>query len=258
MGVLGLLLGAAAWMVWQQCLEAEILRVELLNRHDQQRERSHLEAENERGRASEIPAEQLAALRNDHIALQRLRADVEAAKARTEKTKSAVTSRAAETAKAKAAEPWITEEMLPVAMWKNAGSATPLATLETILWAAAGGDVDLLARHLNLSGEARVKAGELFAQLPETIRRQFTSPEQMIAILTARDVPLGSASLRDIQIKNGNDVMLVAQLVGADKKSKFAHFSLRQEDNTWKVVVPVAVVEKYTQLLKASLTGTVK
>ena len=251
MGVLGLILGTGGLVVWQQRQAADGLRAELASRRDQQRERARLEAENERGRANEISAEHLAALRNDHEALQRLRAEVEAAKARTEQAKVTVSSQAAGSGAPKPYEPSITKEMVPLEMWRNAGSATPLATLETVLWAAAGGDVELLARNLSLPGDTRAKVLELLAQVPASLREQFTSPEQVIAFFTAKEVPLGSARLIDPETKSDTAVTLVAQLTGPDKKTKTAFFFLRQEGEVWKVIVPMPVVEKYAALLKA-------
>lgn len=250
-GVLGLILCTGGFVGWQQRQAAESLQAELANRRDQQRERARLEAENERERANEIAADQLAALRNDRVALRRLRSEFDAAKVRTEHAASSARSQTAGSSAPKPYEPSITKDMVPVEMWRNAGSATPLATLETVLWAAAGGDVELLARNLSLSGDTRAKALELMARVPTSLRGQFNSPEQMIAFFTAKEVPLGSARLIDPETKSDTAVTLVARLRGTDKKTKTAVFSLRQEGEDWKLIVPMPVVEKYA----ASLQG---
>ncbi len=62
---------------WQQTM---LLRGELDGLRDQEREWKALRVENERLRAQQIPAAELAALRADHVAVARLRAELEALK----------------------------------------------------------------------------------------------------------------------------------------------------------------------------------
>jgi hypothetical protein len=62
---------------WQQTM---LLRGELDGLHDQERELKALQAANERLRGQQVSAAELAALRADHAALLRLRAELEALK----------------------------------------------------------------------------------------------------------------------------------------------------------------------------------
>jgi hypothetical protein len=86
-------------------------------------------------------------------------------------------------------------EWLPPAGWKNRGQATPTATVETALWAAAGGDVAMLQGMLQLDESVRVKAAEILARLPESARVLYASPEHLIAAFTTKSIPLGDAQL---------------------------------------------------------------
>ncbi len=58
----------------------------------------------------------------------------------------------------------------PAAAWKNQGQATPEAAVETMLWAAAGGDLSALKNTLALAPDARVERQQIYLQayLPAT------------------------------------------------------------------------------------------
>jgi hypothetical protein len=86
-------------------------------------------------------------------------------------------------------------EWLPPKAWKNRGSATPTATVESMLWAAAGGDIAKLRDLLQFDDATRTKVRQIFAQLPENSRSLFASPEQLVAAFTAKSIPLGDAQL---------------------------------------------------------------
>lgn len=69
-------LGAAAW-TWLQRAEAEVLRAQLAQLHDGQRESARLRTEHRLLSAAQPPAEELRRLRADRAALVRLRAELD-------------------------------------------------------------------------------------------------------------------------------------------------------------------------------------
>jgi hypothetical protein len=79
--------------------------------------------------------------------------------------------------------------------WQNRGQSTVVATIETALWAAAGGDLTALQSLLQLDEPVRIKAEELLAQLPEATRANYTSAEQLLAAFATKFLPLGEAQL---------------------------------------------------------------
>ena len=86
---------------------------------------------------------------------------------------------------------------VPAQKWKNCGQADPAAAIETMLWAAAGGDVVTLNKVLLLDDTTRRAAEALLARLPATAQR-FGGPEQLVAAFTSKAIPIGPARL-DLQ-----------------------------------------------------------
>jgi hypothetical protein len=83
----------------------------------------------------------------------------------------------------------------PASTWRDQGRATPEATLETMLWAASGGNVSALKNVLILAPETRTKAAEMISGLQGASRQQFGSPEDLVAVIVAGSLPLDSAQL---------------------------------------------------------------
>jgi hypothetical protein len=79
--------------------------------------------------------------------------------------------------------------------WQKRGQSTAVSAMETALWAAAGGDLAALQSLLLLDETVRVKAGALWAQLPEAARANYTSAEQLLAACATKFLPLGDAQL---------------------------------------------------------------
>lgn len=79
--------------------------------------------------------------------------------------------------------------------WQNRGRATPRATLETALWAAAGGDLAAFKTTLALEPVVREEAAGLLARLSEESRRLYATPEDLLAAFTIKNIPVGAAQL---------------------------------------------------------------
>lgn len=251
LAVLVLLVGgfASAWVGQRQT--AAGLRAEVELQREQARARAQLAADTARLRANQISAADLEALRGDHAALVRLRGEMDALRSRAEEAARAVAAKAAAVAKPR--EPSILEGPLPASAWKNAGTATPAAALETVLWAAAGGEVDALAGLLRFDAGVKARMEGLFAGLPESVRTEYGTPERLIAALTARDVPLGKAKLFDTKADFSGDRRMAVQLYETEGKApRGVLFSLRPEGGTWGLVVPASAVEKYAAMLKGA------
>lgn len=160
-------------------------------------------------------------------------------------------------------------EWLPTSAWKNRGHATPTATVESALWAAAGGDVAALKDMLQLDESVRAKAEAILARLPESSRALYASPEHLIAAFTTKSIPLGAAQLvwqpepgpdeavACVFVKNPEASITPPSAVplpqGAPGKAPpmappnnraiSAYLSLRRTDAGWRLVVPLSAVE---------------
>jgi len=146
--------------------------------------------------------------------------------------------------------PGLTGNALAFSLWQNAGRATPEASLQTALWAAANGDIDTLTGLLVFDAEAHHEATELFSQLPTNLRQEFVSPERLVAALAAKDVPLGTAALLN-QYPSPTETKLSVQIFDAEGNHKRALLSVRPDEAGWRFVVPVNAVKRYADWLHA-------
>jgi hypothetical protein len=208
-----------------------------------------LTSENQRLVAAQPTAQEIEKLLADRKAIARLRSELETMHRRAEAAARATTPSAAE-GNPLATAPSLRGGTVAYQLWKNAGQATPDATFETVLWAAAGGELETVADLLAFDADARSRAAAVFAGLPDSIRNELGTPERLIALLVADDVPLGSAMVV-AQIPTPTDTKVVAQVIDTDGTRKMSQFSLRADGNSWRLVVPRNVVERYAARLQS-------
>ena len=161
---------------------------------------------------------------------------------------------------------------LPPEAWANRGGATPASTVESMLWAAAGGEMAALGNMLHLDGAARTMIDEVFARLPADDRVRYGNAAQFVAACTIATIPIGNAKLV-WQVQDSPDeaeacVWLTLpdyrppiasaapartsfdDLVGPTwrpGRKNIANFSLRRIDGVWRLVVPTSAVVKIEQ-----------
>lgn len=237
--------------LWQARREAGVLRAELNQASTTKREREQLGAELTKQAAAQAGPDELARLRNDREATRRLRAELESLKAVSVTTAPPPQTRTggkrgtfSDTALTKAAE------------WRDVGRATPIAAFETALWAAASGEVDALAHGLVIEPSAQTELAGLWADLPEAARSQYGSPERLIAALTLKDIPLGSAQVFNTEVLKpgthpfeGEIARVVAALVTSENKRTTHALHLGRAGDEWKLIVPRTAVKKYRERL---------
>jgi len=158
--------------------------------------------------------------------------------------------------------------------WGFRGQTTPQGTIESALWAGAGGDVATLKRLLSVSDETRAVAAELLAALPASFRLVYPGPDDLIAALTIKRIPLGEAQLvwlnqsgpdsatacvflRDLLNPIGahppdpgiHEEGISPPQLPADPKTVAVYLSLQREGNHWRLVVPPATVKSMAREL---------
>ena len=167
-------------------------------------------------------------------------------------------------------------EWVSPAAWQNRGSATPVASVETLLWAAAGGDVGKLSGILQCDDAIVAKAEQLLADLPASYRSAYPTPQQFIAAFTARAIPLGDAQLvwqqqngpddavacvwmKDPEPDSSRDELAEKKadanappMLPPDRKTKTALMNLRRTDEGWKIVVPPRALDRVVRELKGT------
>lgn len=245
---------ATGMTLWLQRETGRQLQLELAQVGQQRAEREALAEANRKLRDARVSPEELERLRADRAAVARLRRELSEMEAAEKNNPPPPPAAPAPAASEPAPRP------IPSAAWKNAGRATPAAALETALWAAVGGDIDVLASTLVLGPEARRRAEAVLAGLPPEMRVQYATPEKFAALFTARDVPLdASLTLNPIKGDNENEALLRIRLTGSQTvagktalvESKSTLLSLRRFDDGWKLQVPEAAIEKYAAQLSA-------
>jgi hypothetical protein len=189
----------------------------------------------------------------EEATLEHLRMEIAQLKARAA-ARSRLTSDPAASVQSKS----ITQEMVPADQWRNAGQGTAPATLETALWAAAAGDVEALSGLLSIDPVVRTKVNAMLLRLPASLRQDYGTPERLIALLAARDVPMGAAQIRDFRVSDVKGTQLLAVLRDAENNYRSANLTLRQEGEAWKIVVPESAVDRYEMMLKGTPENSVQ
>lgn len=250
--VIGLLLTGTSVVLFRQHSQSATLQTEIDRRHNDARERTQLLAENRQLQAASLAAKDIDALQAERDAVESLRRDLADIRRRAEtNARQPANPRPAPSADWGVPESPLMKGEVAAAQWREAGAATPQAAFESVLWAAAGGDVKALADLLTLNPAARSKADDYFNGLPPALKTELGSTEQLLALLTAKDVPLGSARITGVLPTNESETKLLTQLIDVQGKKKIVSFNLRTEDGRWRLVVPPGVLAKYRANLQA-------
>ena len=242
---------ACGFLLWRQTQVRAQLHRDVLELRKHDNELPRLRAENRRLAADQPTESELDRLRADHAAIPRLSAEIEVMQTRAART-------AAEERVVNSSGRFEAGSKVPSGDWKNAGTATAKAGLETILWAAAGGDTDAFAQCLLFpEGRGRQQAIALLESLPAPLRQQYGTPERLVAFLAIKDVPLGA-----VQVIAWNEmrsasspVEVQVQLSGPDGQTKDLILQFSNSGTDWKLVIPDSAIAKYSRMLKETPTA---
>lgn len=238
--IAGVLIAVVGAILAGQHQTGEQLRTERNLLRGEQRDLERLRAEHLRLVAAQVAPTELENLRSDHAALVRLRGDLEALKDQP----ALVTTGAGAPPEGK---------VFPASAWKNAGRATPEATVVTALWAAASGDVNALAGLLVVEGAARTRAEVLLNGLPDAVRAQYVSPEHFVALMFIGKEAL-PGSMQVVEQAESPEhpeiTTLRLRLQNAESPARTTNLVMQRQDDGWKVMVPVSAVERYGNALR--------
>ena len=127
--------------------------------------------------------------------------------------------------------------------WRPCGNATPDAAIESTLCAAAHGDLSSLKTTVEFNGEALAKAQSILADLPESSRKQYASPTDLLAVIVAGSIPLDSTKLVARQDDGAGNVTEYLRLRNADGATRQVSISLHQGPEGWLVSMPANVTD---------------
>lgn len=238
-------IGAGAW-IWQQG-QLQLLRDRLGASRSAARRLAPLQTENAQSRVLGVTSTA------DPAALQQARAEVDEVRREWDKLSQKKATEAAQSR-------FAAGTTIPAVEWQRVGNATPRAAFETLLWAAAGGDLDAFAGSLAyLDGATRSQVQALFDGLPAETRDRYRTPERLLAALTIADVPTSSVEIREWgdPYSSGTitSVSVSAVLSLSDGKLKQTSLVFVQQPDGWKLAVPNGIVARYAARLKEPLAA---
>jgi hypothetical protein len=244
-----LVAGVLSLLGWQR-QTATRLRREIVARTEEANQLARLVAEEKKLIDAQVSSEEMEKRRAERAAVSALLLEIEAMKRRA--ATAAHEAKQRDLAESAPREPRqsLIGNSVPASRWTNAGRATPDAAFETALWAAGGGDIESLAGLLAFDEPAQTKAEAIFANLPPGMKQELATPQRLIALLVAKDAPLGSAQIVS-QSSTATGAQIDGQLMDEKGKSKQVRLSLRPEGDSWRFIVPPSAVDKYAAQLQA-------
>ena len=142
--------------------------------------------------------------------------------------------------------------------FRNAGYATALASFHTENWAAANRDTSAMLNAIGLEPEARTRADELFAQMPEAIRQKYGSVDALLVDWVMNLSPAPEAYRVLSQREQGPDAaILTVQLQFPNSRVRENEASFyRDQDGGWRRAIPSGVMEKLPNVINSQVQGT--
>lgn len=209
-GIAGIILVAASTMAVREVQASRGLRAEIASLQFDRQEERRLRTENERLSAELNKASDRQPNAGE---LVRLHARIAQLKARPEGVSE--------------------ERMKLVSAWRNAGRSTPADAYETIQWAQAVGDVEVFSTFITFAPRAKAKVDAFFANLPESARVRFGTPEKMIA---ASKPPRNNITAFQItgQTEYGIKLMVHAWTRDTNGRERKGDMALQREEDGWR------------------------
>lgn len=130
---------------------------------------------------------------------------------------------------------------------RNRGQATPQDAGFTLAWAGTIGDVEALSKLIWFDDDARQAALDIVANLPESVRARYSTPEQFYAFLFALDgvllAPPPRIEVMERMAPQFDWVEIAPGRMAARRKGSSQNFHVYQQTpDGWKHVIPKAGV----------------
>lgn len=156
------------------------------------------------------------------------------------------------------APPSIEDEFLTPEAWRHKGQTTPQDSLESLLHASTGGDIDTLKSILFMDEETTKFAAALFDVVPHDLKTEIGDVASFIAMMTVDAVPDESVSIPSVFPLDDQLAAVILTRPGVEKgPHRITNFSARRESNTdpWQITVPFEAIERYHAKLLGPLTA---
>jgi hypothetical protein len=236
------LVSGAAWLLQREATAQLGDEIGLLR--DENQKLAVVRAENVRIIAALPASAALEAMRADHAAVSRLRAEIEKLKVETEAQASAL---------AHAAMP-----LIPASEWRNAGRSTPSATVETIVWAISRKDVDGLASMLSIDAQLRPSVDQLFAVLPEDFRARYGTVERWLVDPMVKGPPIDGMQIVGERQLDVDRVELTVRFHIQNREFQELPVLLKHGDDGWRTIIMPKAVQEMANKAGAEIAATRK
>ena len=148
--------------------------------------------------------------------------------------------------------------MIRSSEFRNAGYATAEASFHTLNWAATSHDTNAFLKATGLDPQARQRADELFAQMPEAIRQQYGSVDALLVDWAMNMAEAPEAYRILSQHEDGPDAAsLTVQFQYPNSRVRESDASFyRDQDGNWRRSIPAGVVEKLPNVINNQSPAT--
>jgi RNA polymerase sigma factor (sigma-70 family) len=148
--------------------------------------------------------------------------------------------------------------MIPVKDFKNVGNRTALDSFHTMNGAAANRDTNAVFNAVGLEPQARARAEELFAQMPEAIRQRYGTVDALLVDWRMNMSDPVEAYLVLSQREEGPDAaILTVQFQYPNSRVRESELSYyRDEQGNWRAALPAKVMEKLPHVFSGQQQAT--
>jgi hypothetical protein len=135
--------------------------------------------------------------------------------------------------------------------WTNSGSASPRATVQTVLWAVEAGSPADLAPLLAFDADAGRAADQFFAALPAGMQAEFQDAGHLVATMMAARTPVKFAVAEMLgETPAGSDESIVRMKLGVlPQYAREVSLRCRRNSAGWQILVPAEIIEGYRSIL---------
>ncbi|HTZ19906.1 MAG TPA: sigma-70 family RNA polymerase sigma factor [Opitutaceae bacterium] len=190
----------------------------------------------------------------EHAELVRLRAEKEAFIKAAAAKKASTVRASSETTPVRAAGAGgaLAPGMISVDLMANAGRATPAAAAQTMVWAMQRGDTKTVASVIDFEPPERAKLEAFIATLPEKVRTDYGTPEELIAmVMSGSPRPIVGVQLLSQTQPDADTEIHSVQLQYQSGEVRQDEIKFRRDADGWKQVVSPALVDRVIGYLSA-------
>ena len=135
--------------------------------------------------------------------------------------------------------------------WRNAGTGTPMAAVETLMWSAARGELAELQRVTALDADAQAKAQRLFADVPPSLQAEFGDAGTLVAAVMAVWLPWHSSMPEVVaeEAVTADECVLHLRWPRNNRAARDLALRCRRGPGGWRLLVPAPVIMGYRCVL---------